>query len=341
MQALITIYDIAKRTGYSPTTVSKVFNGYSDVRAQTRKEILEAAEVMGYLPNSHARTLTTKRSWTIGVLFMESSGVGIRHPFFGAVMESFKRQMESRGYDLMFISRDIGGKPSSYLEHCRFRGVDAVAVILSHDKDPQVQELLKSRLPCVIIDSDFSGGNTRTVYSDNEEGARQAVHYLHELGHTCIGHIAGGMNTFAGRGRQLGYESALRTLGLELRPEYIAEGGHYSIESGREAMLRLLQLPEPPTAVFAAGDHLALGAMTALQEQGIRIPEQMSLIGFDDIELSSYLSPRLTTVRQHADRIGMEAAVQLLALIDGESAPQTTALPVELIVRESCSPFRG
>lgn len=141
---LTTIYDIAKKTGYSPTTVSKVFNNYPDVREKTRVKILETAKEMGYLPNANARSLTTKRSWTIGILFVEATGAGIRHPYFGAVIESFKKIAVSKGYDLMFISKDVGGLRSSYVEHCKIRGVDGVVVILSSNDDPDFRSLLDS-----------------------------------------------------------------------------------------------------------------------------------------------------------------------------------------------------
>ncbi|GJM81892.1 hypothetical protein HMSSN139_43880 [Paenibacillus sp. HMSSN-139] len=187
---MITIYDIAQMTGFSPTTVSKVFNGYSDVSEKTRRKILDAADELGYVPNAHARSLTTKRSWTIGVLFIEPSGAGILHPYFGGVIEGFKQVATSKGYDLMFISKDIGGKKSTYLEHCKIRGIDGVVVVLPDASDPYFQELLDSDIPCVLLDQESTLKST--VYSDNAEGVRLAVTYLHSIGHRKIAHIGGG-----------------------------------------------------------------------------------------------------------------------------------------------------
>ncbi|MBW4085279.1 LacI family DNA-binding transcriptional regulator [Paenibacillus sp. S150] len=337
---MTTIYDIAKKTGYSPTTVSKAFNNYSDVREKTRQEILRTAQEMGYLPNAHARTLTTKKSWTIGVLFVEGTGMGIRHPFFSAVIESFKQVAVAKGYALMFISKDVGGKQSGYLENCRIRGVDGVVVFLSDYDDPYFLELLESDIPTVILDYDTA--QSHTVCSDNQAGALQAVNYLASLGHRRIAHISGGRNSFPGSQRELGYITAMEQQGLEVRNGYIVDGAFFSRESGYEAMLKLLGLPERPTAVFASGDLLALGAVMAAKDNGLSVPSDISVIGYDDIELAGYVSPALTTIRQDTALLGTRAAEILLASIDGKGQGQEALLlPVEVVVRDSCAPPGG
>ncbi|MEC0089459.1 LacI family DNA-binding transcriptional regulator [Paenibacillus macquariensis] len=333
---MITIYDIAKKTGYSPTTVSKVFNNYTDVKEQTRQTILQAAKELGYLPNAHARTLTTKKSWTIGVLFVESSGIGMQHPFFSAVIESFKQVAVSKGYALMFISKDVGGKQSGYLENCKIRGVDGVVVILSDYEDPYFKELLDSDIPCVVLDYETS--QAHTLYSDNLEGSLLAVEYLYSLGHRKIAHISGGINTFAGSKRVQGYELAMTRLNLETKESYIVDSAYYSIESGYAAMVQILDLQDRPTAVFVAGDHLALGAMRAARERGLRIPNDLSIVGFDNIELSQYITPALTTIAQDTALMGSKAADILIHSIDNPSQVlESAVLPVRLIVRDSCS----
>ncbi|CAH1213853.1 putative HTH-type transcriptional repressor ExuR [Paenibacillus auburnensis] len=334
---MTTIYDIAKKTGYSPTTVSKAFNNYSDVREKTREEILRTAREMGYLPNAHARTLTTKKSWTLGVLFVEGTGVGIRHPFFGAVIESFKQVAVAKGYALMFISKDVGGKQSGYLENCRIHGVDGVVVFLSDYEDPYFLELLESDIPTVILD--YETAQSHTVCSDNTAGAMLAVEYLTSLGHSRIAHISGGLNTIPGRRREEGYVAAMKTHGLELRKDYIVEGAFYALENGYAAMQRLLELPDRPTAVFASGDLLALGAVMAARDSGLSVPEDISVMGYDDIELARYVTPALTTVRQDTASLGTRAAEILLASIDRKgTGMEAIVLPVEVVVRESCAP---
>ncbi|GIP49731.1 LacI family transcriptional regulator [Paenibacillus sp. J53TS2] len=331
---LITIYDIAQFTGFSPTTVSKVFNGYSDVSEKTRRKILDAADELGYVPNAHARSLTTKRSWMIGVLFIEPSGAGILHPYFGGVIEGFKQVATSKGYDLMFISKDIGGKRSGYLEHCKIRGIDGVVVVLPDASDPYFQELLESKIPCVLLDQKSTVKST--VYSDNAEGVRKAVSYLHSIGHRKIAHIGGGP-TFAGEQRLNGYIQAMEELGLTINPQHVVQGSYdYTIESGSRAMEELLKADERPTAVFAAGDNLAVGAMMAMKRHGLRVPEDISLVGFDDIEMAKFLSPALTTVRQNTYVLGSRAADMLIYSIEGGEDVQKGVIPVELVVRESC-----
>ncbi|MEK4062145.1 MULTISPECIES: LacI family DNA-binding transcriptional regulator [Paenibacillus] len=334
---MTTIYDIAKRTGYSPTTVSKAFNNYSDVREKTRQEILRTAREMGYLPNAHARTLTTKKSWTLGVLFVEGTGVGIRHPFFGAVIESFKQVAVAKGYALMFISKDVGGKQSGYLENCRIHGVDGVVVFLSDYEDPYFQELLESNIPTVILD--YETTQSHTVCSDNIAGALQAVEYLTSLGHRRIAHISGGENTFPGKQRENGYKAAMKQHGLKVQEGYVSVGAFYSLESGYAAMQSLLELPERPTAVFASGDLLALGAVMAAKDKGLAVPADISVMGYDDIELARYVTPALTTIRQDTANLGTRAAEILLASIDGNrQGMEALVLPVEVVVRDSCAP---
>jgi len=332
---LKTIYDIAKATGFSPTTVSKVFNNYRDVSAKTRQIILAAAQEMAYTPNSHARTLTTKRSWTLGILFIEPTGFGLKHPFFGGVIEGFKEAAVSKGYDLMFISKDIGGKRNSYLQHCRMRAVEGVVVIQSDGSDPNLVQLLGSAIPCVLLDAEFAKAGT--VSSDNEDGGRQAVHYLQKLGHRKIAHIAGGADTFAGSPRKRGYERALAEGKLALNPDYVIHASNdYSVDSGYKAMTRLLELEDRPTAVFAAGDNLAIGAMQAIREKGLTVPDDISVVGFDDIETARYLTPALTTVHQDMVQLGHQAADMVIAAIETHKPLHTVQVPVKLAVRQSC-----
>lgn len=334
---MVTIYDIAKKTGFSVTTVSKVLNNYSDVSEKTKKAIKAAVEEMDYLPNSHARTLTTKKSWTIGVVFIESLGIGVKHPFFNAVIESFRQEVEIDGYDLLFVSRNISNQKKSYLDHFRYRGVDGVVIVCSTYDDEQVKELIEDPIPTVVID--MSSDQSSVVYSDNYEGSRLAVDHLYSLGHTQIAHIAGHESTFAGEQRKKGFYQSMKALNLDVPDEYVVNGDYFSIEGGARAMKALLELNERPTAVYAAGDSLAMGAINAIQEQGLRIPEDVSVVGYDDIELAQYIHPALTTIRQQTDLIGQESAKLLLKQIDcKESHIACTKVPVELIIRKSTGP---
>ncbi|MBN8192246.1 LacI family DNA-binding transcriptional regulator [Bacillus sp. NTK074B] len=333
---MVTIYDLAKRTGFSSTTVSKALNNYTDVSQKTKKKILDAAAEMGYLPNAHAQSLSTKKSWTIGVMFAEDNEVGLKHPFFSALIESFRKYVEREGYDLIFASRNLRNRDTSYLEHFLYRAVDGIVVICSDPSDPQVQDMINSHVPIVVID--MSNQNCSVVYSDNVEGGRLAVSHLYSLGHTRIAHISGDPSIDAGAQRIKGFTKGMEELNLPIHQGYLVNGGMFSIEEGKAAMETLLELDMVPTAVFVAGDHMAIGAMEAIKEQGLRIPEDISIIGYDDIEMSSYLTPKLTTVRQDTDRIGARAGHLLMKqIIQKKKLLTTEVIPVELMIRESCT----
>ncbi|MDX5476629.1 MAG: LacI family transcriptional regulator [Bacillaceae bacterium] len=332
---MATIYDIAKKTGYSVSTVSKVLNNYSDVGEKAKKIINEAVEELGYYPSSSARTLSTKRSWTIGVVFVEDSGIGMEHPFFNAVIESFKKNAEREGYDLLFASSKIGKEERSYLDHFLYRGVDGVVVVCSTMNTPDVDKLIESDIPSVVIDLDTRG--VSAVYSDNLHGSELAVDYLHELGHTKIAHIAGNEQLYVGVQRLKGFVHAMKKHNLSIPDEYIIDGGFFSFEDGKRAMEQLLKLKDRPTAVFVAGDMMAIGAMAAVKEHGLQVPEDVSIVGFDDIQISQYITPGLTTIRQDTFLIGKTATNMLIEQINLKKKQyMSVKIPVSLVKRDSC-----
>ena len=331
---MTTIYDIAKKSGYSITTVSKVINNYPDVSQKTRKKILQTIEELDYHPSSNARSLMTKKYWTIGVVYIEELNNGIQHPFFSAVIESFRKEMEDAGYDLLLISKKIEQRKTSYIERFKQRGVDGVIVVSPIRLTNDVQEIVNHDIPSVFIDLYHS--KVSTVNSDNVDGSIQVVKYLHSLGHRKIAHIAGGDQTFAGKAREQGFIQGMKELGLEVRNDYIENGGLFDVSGGYEAMKKLLALKDLPTAVYAAGDMMAIGAMRAIQEAGLRVPVDISIVGFDDIELAQYVTPSLTTIKQDAQTIGQQAADLLLKQIDNKKKiPLGVMVPVSLVERGS------
>lgn len=336
---MITIYDLAKKTGFSSTTVSKALNNYPDVSKKTRQAIIDTAAEMGYLPNAHAQSLSTKKSWTIGVMFSESNGVGMKHPFFSGVIESFRKRAEKEGYDLILASRNLRKRGTSYLEHFLHRGVDGIMVICSDPKDPQVQEMINSSIPIVVID--MSNQDCSVVFSDNLSGGELAIDYLYSLGHTKIAHIAGDHTIYAGKIRIKGYMDAMEKRDLPVLDSYLVNGGLFSIQEGALAMEKLLNLADPPTAVFVAGDHMAIGAMETAKARGYRIPEDLSIIGYDDIEMASYVTPKLTTIKQDTDQIGVRATELLMKqIIQKKKIVTEEIIPVTLMERESCAHFK-
>jgi len=335
---------VAELSGVSVATVSRVFNGYEDVSVATRERVLASARQLDYAPSAAARTLVKRRSQLIGVvLFTGHEHPDIHHPFFQDVLVGLKHGIGLLGYDLLLFATEQPGSsrgPHPYLRRARQHRVDGIVLMGVDPDDPEVEKLVASPIPVVAVDLDVAGQRTTYVASDNVDGARLAVRHLHSLGHTRIATIAGPKRTKPGVDRLVGYRTELRALGLEAAPEWEAEGDFYTA-SGEEAMRALLDLPERPTAVFAASDLMAVGAIKAIEDAGLRCPRDVAVVGFDDIQLAELLSPPLTTIGQDKRGLGTAAADVLLEMIeDPESAPPPRLVPVELIVRRSSGALR-
>ena len=330
---------MAELSGVSVATVSRVLNDYDDVAATTRERVLKLAEELEYIPAAAARTLVTKRSHVIGVVL--ATGVDhpdLQHPFFQEVLVGLKRRFGAGGYDLLLLATEEPGNgfgAHSYLQRCRHHRVDGVVLMGIERRDPDVQKLARSSIPCVAVDLDLIGHRTGYVMSDNDAGAGLAVQHLHELGHERIATITGALDTRVGMDRLVGYREALERLQLPYREEYVREGDFY-FDSGSAAMQELLALEEPPTAVFAASDLMAAGAIRAVEQAGLSVPGDIAVVGFDDIQLAAMTQPSLTTIRQDKIGLGTAAADGLLRMIelDGTPPPAIT-LPIELVVRDS------
>lgn len=337
---MVTIYDIAKITGYSAPTVSKALNNQSDIGQKTKEKILRVANELGYIPNSSAKGLVTKKSWLIGLIYEEDDmGVGIEHPLFSTIINAFKQEIEAAGYELIFIARNLGGRKMSLLEHCRYRQIDGVLIVNSDAKDPEVLEVAKSDVPC--ISSNIVFPNTSTVTSENIRPSVEAVQYLYNLGHRSIAHIAGPQDSIAAAGyeRLEGYKAGLVSRHLPVRDELIEISDYWNGDSGYKAMVELWKRAEKPTAIFCASDIMAMGVLNACHDLGLKIPEDISIISFDDNLWASFSHPPLTTFRQDRQAIGKKAAEMMKMLLNGEKVPLRVLVPVTLIERDSCAPL--
>src|SRR6201991_2656385 len=339
MEERVTIKELARVSGVSVGTVSRALNGYADVRPETRERIARLARELDYTPAAAARSLVTQRSHVIGV-FMET-GEGhpdLQHPLFNDVLGGLKQRVGSDVYDLLLFASERPGNgygPHTYLKRARHHSVDGVALIGLAPDDPEVRRLVRAEIACVGIDMDIEGERTEVVQSDNVAGARAAVDHLHSLGHRRIATITGMLESRPGADRLRGYRAAVQAAGLGYRDEYVSYGDFYA-ESGREAAARLLALPEPPTAIFAASDLMAIGAVRAAAEAGLKVPEDLSVVGFDDIQLAPHVNPPLTTLRQDKLGLGAAAGDALVARIAGDpDRPALRTLPVDLVVRRS------
>ncbi len=341
----VTIRQLAHLSGVSVGTVSRALNGYADVNPATRERIVRLARELDYTPAAAARSLVTQRSHVIGVFLDTGEGhPDLQHPFFHEVLVGVKHEIGARGYDLLLFASERPGNgyggDHSYLRRARHHSVEGVVLMGVDAEDPEVRRLARSGLPCVGVDLTLDGPATCHVMSDNVSGSQIAVLYLHALGHRRIATITGLVETRPGADRLRGYREALRTLGLGYRDEYVAYGDFY-VESGQQAMAALLGLEEPPTAVACASDLMALGAIRAVAEAGLSVPRDVSIVGFDDIQLAGHVQPPLTTLRQDKARLGVEAGRALTRLIasDGD-VPEAVTLPVDLVKRESAAPPR-
>lgn len=334
---MLTIYDIAKITGFSPTTVSKVINNYPDVSDKTRNKIKKALVESGFKPNAQAQFLSTKKTWTIGVVYYEGVGIGLAHPFFSYVIQAFKHRVEEYGYSLLFGSKTDRLKNSTFLEYFKYSRVDGIVIISTEEGNKETEEIINSDFPCVIID--IRNNNAATVSSDNEKGCKLAIDYLYELGHRKIAHISGGFGdrNWPSTTRIKCYKEAMNNLGLNVPNGYIADGVNFDYSGGYSAMKKLLKLKDRPTAVFAAGDKLALGAIAAIRDEGMNVPDDFSVVGFDDIELARYVTPGLTTIRQNSTELSRSAADILVEQINQKKKLTVNkVIPVELVKRDSC-----
>ena len=334
---MVTIYDIAKKAGCASSTVSKALNDSNQVSKKRKEEILAIAKEMGYVPNSNARLLKTRNSWSIGILFSEDLNIGLEHHFFSGVLQEFKAYVEELGYEVTFVSKKVGAQSLTYLEWCKYKNIDGVLILTVDVNDVNLKELTESGIPIVTVDNGLI--NVPTIISDNFQGTRMALEYLMLKGAKHIAHLAGPLRSFSAMERLKGYKETLQNHGTQADERLIVEAYNYDYNSGKNALLQLVnQFKGIPDAIYAASDDIALGAIIALREMGYQVPQDVSVIGFDNIELTRYTSPSLTTVSQNKMKIGTEAAKHLIALINGELSIEpgiVKRVPVELIIRES------
>ena len=305
--------DIAKYCDVSVATVSKALNGQPDVGEETRARICAAAERLGYYPNSAARALKTNRTYNIGVLFDDDTHVGLTHEYFSHVLNALKNEAEARGYDVTFISKRLDTYRMSYLEHCRYRNVDGVAIANVDFTDPAVLELVGSDIPLVTIDYTFDGHSA--VISDNVQAMDQLTEYVIGCGHKKIAFICG-ESTAVTRSRKAAFHRACRRHGLEIPDAYLISGIYHDPKTSGLATRELLALKEPPTCILYPDDISLLGGMTEIERHGLRIPDDISIVGFDGIPLSRVLRPSLTTLCQDSETLGTRAAQLLVEAIE-------------------------
>ncbi len=332
---MATIKDIASKAGVSVSTVSHVLNAYGDISAETEKRVRAVMKELNYHPSALARRLVRKRSYVLELMLF--SVEGLRHPFFYEVICGITAEIEKAGYDLVLSVKDSRDRRwRENLRRCYESKVEGLFLMGTLPGGAILEEISTSGIPTVLIDIPYEGPRMTYVTSDNIGGARSAVDHLIALGHRRIAYIDGHTPSAISEGRFLGYKQALSDHGIPLDPRLVA-GGNFTEEGGMAAMRRILEVSPDITAVFAASDLMAIGAIKALREAGRKVPRDAAVVGFDDIEAASYVRPTLSTVKQQGEVMGRSAAKEVLRLISSPGRkPRKIVLPTELVVRESC-----
>ncbi|MBB6637951.1 LacI family DNA-binding transcriptional regulator [Cohnella thailandensis] len=336
---MATIKDIARKAGVSVTTVSRALNGYDDVSETTRKKIKQVAEELSYSPNAVARSLVSKKTRTIGLIISDINRAGAKDAFAYEVLCGINDRAGDLNYDLLLFSTNPSKQmEKSYTALCKERNVEGAIISGLRLDDPYLQEVIdQNSFPCVLIDIPRTGDNVAYIASDSRAGAAMAVQHLLDGGHREIAMINGHNQAFVSKERLDGYKDALAKAGVPFRQELVYDGA-FTEDGGAEAMYQILLRHPETTAVFCASDLMALGAMRTLERMGRRVPEDMSVVGFDDISIAAYCSPKLTTIRQDKYEMGYRGAQLLIDMLDDRTDSRKVILGNQLIVRESTAP---
>jgi len=329
---MVTIDDIAKRCGLSPQTVLKALKGEPDISLGDRDKVREAAIEMRYFSGDESTAVGRPRSWTICILCNDKSEWGVHHYLFSSIIESFRSVVERHGYDIVFLSDHIGKQDLTYLGHCRFRKADGVLIVTADYTNKDTRELIESDLPKIAID--YSDDNIGCVMTNSEKSMALLYNHLHQLGHRNIVYMHGEAGYITEK-RIEGFKKAMIAKGEVCLPQHIVSSVYYSIKGGYESMHELLLRHNRPTAVIASDDYSAIGAIQAVKDLRLSIPDDISLVGFDGIEMTQCLMPRLTTVRQDAKGMGAKAAENLIKQIlrvEKSGGPEQIILEPELLV---------
>jgi LacI family transcriptional regulator len=322
---MVTIRHIAEQCGVSVASVSKALNNAPDIGFETANRIRQVARSLGYFPNAAARALRTNHSYNIGVLFVDGTSSGLTHEYFSQVLDSLKNEAERQGYDVTFISRNIGHTSMSYLEHCKYRNCDGVVIASIDFQDPSIAELVNSSIPVVTIDYVFD--NCGAVVSDNVQCMRDLVRYVYGKGHRKIAFIHG-EDTAVTRFRLASFYRTCEELGVPTPDKYIRKGLYHDPRTSGLATRELLELDSPPTCILYPDDFSFIGGMNEIERKGLVIPDDISVAGFDGIYLSRVLRPKLTTLKQDSKKIGEQAAKLLVNAI---KSPRTY-IPSRIVV---------
>ncbi len=331
----VSIRDVAQRAGVSIATVSRTVNHISTVDPKLARRVWKAVSEVGYVPNTQARALVSGRSHTLGLIISE-----ITNPFFPELVQEFENVSLARGYEVMIGSTNYDPARTEALIHRMLqRNVDGVAVMTYGIEEHLVQTLVEREFPLVFVDVGADLPNVRVLKVNYAEGIRQAVQHLAALGHRRIAFACGPLHMRSAVARRDAFLKSMTELGIKVPAQHMVEG-HHTVEGGISAMEKLIALRELPTAILCSNDMSAIGVLHALHRTPHTVPQEISVVGFDDIHLAQFMLPPLTTVQMSSRDLATAAVEALRAGIEPDhpkSAQREWQIPTRLIVRRSTS----
>jgi len=332
----LTIEEIADLADVSRSTVSRVLNNHPSVRPSVRQRVQQVIQEHRYTPRAAARSLASRRTNVVGLLIPRSAATFFSDPFFPHVIQGITETCSNRGFFLLLSMVTVEREQDFYERVLRGRHVDGLIMMSSDIDDPILPLLIRDESPLVLVGRHPYLADVTFADVENRDGAVQAVRHLIELGHQRIATITGPPFMVAAMDRRDGYKQALAEAAIPIRPDLIVESD-FTQSGGYAAMHEILRLPDHPTAIFAGSDVMAAGALRAIHEVGLRVPDDMSLVSFDDLPLASILTPPLTTVHQPLHELGAAAADLLLNRLEqsDDHQPNHVRLPTHLVVRQS------
>jgi len=333
----LNIKTIAKLAGVSVSTVSKIINNYPDVSESTRRHVLKIMEEHGFQPASQSRPAPSRKSSLVAVVFAGKLNVDFSHPFFVEVINATKKQIGMLGYDvLLFSNEKFHESGENYLARCRHYQVNGCIVIAGDEIEPSVYELAGSDIPCIGVDLKLTGPKTAYIMSDNAKISRMVVEHFYLNGYREIGYLGIVNMTGVMKIREDSFRESLASFGMPVNEDWFVYSNGFEEHQGYEAALELIARGRLPRALFAASDLLAFGVLRAFREKGIRVPDQVAVVGCDDIAACRYVTPALTTVRQDKERIGRLAAMMLYDMMNNQGQTSSIVVEPQLVVRDSC-----
>ena len=340
---MATSEEVAQLAGVSRATVSRFLNGSARISEEARERVHSAMTTLGYEPDIVAQSMVRRRSRMIALsLLDQKDGFSLSrlgqtaNYFYIDMLRCIEQEAASLGYDLLFPSRPHGKHPDSYIRSLQMRHVAGTIMLALAPADPRIQSLLRAGIPTVFIDTMGQGDQAISIRSDHMDAACQLAEYLLSLGHRRIAFIGGPTVDLAAMERLLGFQQTLAKTGISLDPDLVRQSGWNTDEAYQAAHILLSQRRDF-TALVAGSDVMAIGILRALHDYNLQVPRDISLTGFDDVILSQYTTPPLTTVRQDTEMMGREAIRRLIALIEGKEAT-SLVVPTQLVIRGSTGP---